>query len=328
MSRLINYPTGWTVTRNNYVGDTACDIYLRNLIESSVLPCIYNGFQVTVNAGLVVSVSPGYARGVDLEFTQEPGTPNLPTVVDIATTSNVTCTASSTGWIVLNINVIGTLSGVPQTPGPTIPADYYDVNPTTTSGGTTINPVFVTSLAPVGPQGSFPYTQIVLAKVVTGASTITSIDQTYNPNPSLSNRSFDFSQILQGIFFTAFDNGEEPTEDNQLTNKLYVNSPQANPLLPKVFGTIVNNSGTYSVEVNSFNIASVTKDSVGNVTVVFIDALSDEFYTPQVSGSYFSGGAALYGYIDQTPGSVAVQIRSLVGADVDSSFSIAIFANN
>src|SRR4051812_1970388 len=107
-SRIVNYPTGWTVTRDNYVGDTANDIYTRtNQVESSVLPCIYNGFQVSINAGLIATVSPGTACGEDLLFTESAAPTYLPTLVGISTPTNVTCTASSTGWIVLNVNVVG-----------------------------------------------------------------------------------------------------------------------------------------------------------------------------------------------------------------------------
>lgn len=178
-STIVNYPTGYTVLRNDYVGSTFNNILQMMNIQQSVLPCIYNGLQVSMNTGLIVTVSTGFAQGQNIEFTQSVNSPFLPTNVGLAVSTNVTCTDNSTGWIVLNVNI---------TPGPTVLANQYAV---ATDDGTGSNPVpvFVTSLSPsVGT--SYPYTQIVLAQVVTLGGVVTSI------STSTGNRSFDWSTFL------------------------------------------------------------------------------------------------------------------------------------
>lgn len=177
-STIVNFPTGYTILRTDYDGSTANDLYSRFQIEESVLPCIYYGLEVTVNAGLVVNVSVGNARGLNIQFTQTVGSATLPTKVGLASTQTVTCTDNATGYIVLNVQI---------TPGPTVNADTYSV--ITDNGAGSPLPVYVSSLTP-GVGVAYPYTQIVLAQVITSGGAITSIVTTG------SNRSFDFSSFF------------------------------------------------------------------------------------------------------------------------------------
>lgn len=199
MSKIVNYKTGRTVTRQDYVDDGFDDIYQRSLIESSTLPCIYSGFHVSVGSGLNVLVSPGKARGQDLAFIINENTSKLlPTIVeDIDTATTVTIPANSLGWIVLNVNVWSD-----STVGPSSNGDLYQISATTSANippGGTKGPMFVTSLQP-NTSASWPYTQIVLAAIESTTSSV-NINSVYNPMSAstsvVSNRSFSWEDQVK-----------------------------------------------------------------------------------------------------------------------------------
>lgn len=202
MSNIVNYKTGRTVNREDYVDDGFGDVYQRNLVESSTLPCIYSGFHVTAGSGLSVLVSPGKARGQDLTFTINGNTSNpLPTIVeDINTPTTIAIPPNGSGWIVLNVNVwAATTSGTNSN------GDLYQISATTSATippGGTKGPMFVTSLQP-NSGTTWPYTQIVLAAITANTSTVT-VTAVYSPetatNGVISNRSFSWEDQVANTF--------------------------------------------------------------------------------------------------------------------------------
>jgi hypothetical protein len=187
MSKINNQPNGFLVDMDQYIGAFANDMLQRFQVEASVLPCIYTGLSVSAGVGLNVTVTAGTARGQDIVFTESvpTATESLPTKVEIASTATVAVPAASTGWIVLNVNILPDGPEQPEDPTTgdyTVEADDGDPSPTVT-------PVFVSSLQPaVGVV--YPYTQIVLAAVASDGAAITSVDMTGG------NRSFDFSSFF------------------------------------------------------------------------------------------------------------------------------------
>lgn len=253
MSNIVNYKTGRTVDRTDYVDDGFIDVYERNLIESGLLPCIYYGLNVTAGSGLTVNVAPGAARGQDISFTINGGTSTpLPTVVNNVTTiTTINIPANSTGWIVLNVNI---WDSVINTLGPSSNADLYEIGASTSSAvpsGSSAAPMFVTTLQP-NTNSSWPFTQIPLAQVVSNSTSITSINQNYNP--ASVQRAFDFQASLISI------------AQGKLGTFAYQNADNVN--VPVMF-----NSGAYippnPTDTNGNRIANQTyADGVFSITDV------------------------------------------------------------
>lgn len=192
MSIINNQPNGFLIDMDTYIGQFANDMLQRFQIESSVLPCIYRGLSVSAGVGLNVEVTAGTARGQDIIFTESvpTATESLPTKVEITSTATVAVPAASTGWIVLNVNILP--NGPTQPEDPTTGA--YITEADDGAGSPTVTPVFVSSLSPsVGV--SYPYTQIVLAAVTSDGAAITSISTDF----ASGERSFDWSLFLSTV---------------------------------------------------------------------------------------------------------------------------------
>lgn len=269
------------------------DALQRMSIDDSVLPCIHSGLQVTDGTGLHVNVSAGKAKGQYINFTQMntvygggPATLSLPTDVIMPAVSAISVPASSTGWIVLNVNI----SPDPTDPTTTDPTGfYYNVQADNNTGSPpTITPVFVSSLSPtVG--SSYPYTQIVLAYVVTGASSITSIDE----DVAIGHRSFDItnSMMVQQSNDVTITGGEiddtncnTPTTPDQISNKDYVDKGIPVVLLRG------RSDGTLTAQRN---VTSVTNPATGVYQVNFTTALPNTNYVPLVTLGYDGTTATL-----------------------------------
>lgn len=131
----------------------------------------------------------------------------------------------------------------------------------------------------------------------------------------------------QGNFTTAFDGGGTPATAAQLANKNYVDGQitSLGPRLPKAFGMIAWGGASYSVSVGSYNIASLTRNSAGNVTVHFTTAMANATYTVLTDINAVGNFDSNY----NTPATtdVVVELFAAAGTPVDTSFSIAIFEN-
>lgn len=192
MSIVNNFPTEHVVSAKEYDVDLAADILIRTGYFKGVTPIIKYGCEVTAGSGLTVNVSAGAAQGKWVQFTQMDGDPFLPTDVEIPD-SVVTIPASSTGWIVLNANIL---------PGPGTIANQYVIQADNNGGPPVVQPMFTTTLETVNPKTSYPYTQIVLAKVVTDGSGVTTINTDYfDPtDPAVvPNRSFDITNFMKEL---------------------------------------------------------------------------------------------------------------------------------
>jgi len=178
MSKIVNSTTSYLVAAQDYSEYLAQDIYSRSLIETSKLPVIYNGLDVIAGTGLSVDISAGAARGVDITI------PDIvapqPSIVTLAAPVSVVVPASSTGWIILKTNIIEETG--------TTERQTWDVAVSSVDTSNDGLPVFVTTL-PSPAISAYPYSIIVLAQVITGATDVTSI----NARPYLGNRSFDYT---------------------------------------------------------------------------------------------------------------------------------------
>lgn len=267
MSNIVNYKTGRTVNRQDYVDDGFGDVYERSLIETGVLPCIYSGFEVTAGSGLTVVVSPGYARGLDIPFTINGATASpLPTIVnDITTVSTINIPANSQGYIVLNVNIWDAETG---TTGYTSNGNLYKISATTNANipsGSNVGAIFVTSLQN-GTNTSWPFTQIVLAQVISGSSSITSINTNYNI--SSPQRSFDFTNQL-----TAFNNGLIDLNNFNLTGNGVVNIPDflnTSTLNPTMVSTVGWRFGQFNQATAGSNIITLTLPTPYTTTISWI----------------------------------------------------------
>ncbi len=232
MSNVINFPAGYTVKATNYDTVMCQDMYNRsNQVESSILPCIYNGFQIGSPTGLDIPVTGGSACGQPITYTvlANPTAFPIPTVVTIPTGPyTISCPDNSTGYIVLNINIYSNLGNE----GPLTDDNTYIVNPTDINDvppTSTITPVFIDSGDRQLNVGSvYPYTQIVLAQVTTSGGNVTSILTDYNSDLSLTNRSFDFQNFYNESLsdFTTGDIKYSANLSGQSSNWLLLNNTQ------------------------------------------------------------------------------------------------------
>jgi hypothetical protein len=256
MSIIVNYPTNFLITRADYVNKTAADLYQRFQVESSVLPCIYNGLSVTSGGGFVANISAGTARGQDIQFTQMPTSTFLPINVSLIA-STVTCPPSTSGWIVLNININpGPTVAVSPTPG----GGTYNVQADNNAGTPVVGPVFVTSLQPaIG--AVYPYTQIVLAAVTTDGSGITAIDMTG------SNRSYDWSRSLNPIYVQTGGTANAITATSNYGFKSYF--PGMRLLVPI---NTDNTSGTVTINLDGLGPKNLARQTGGAIAIKDLQA--------------------------------------------------------
>ena len=186
-SNIVNWPTGYTVQRQDIIGNMANDLYTRFLVEESILPCIYAGLQVTHESLLTINVSAGRARGKDIGFMSSLLPYDaFPTVVGLATDVQIDCPDNTTSAIVLQINCL---------PDPNTVADAYVIS--TANDGMTSQAI-PTAIDPadinIGPNTTFPYSMVLLAFVTTSGGVVTNINAI--PNAIEGTRSFDWSMVL------------------------------------------------------------------------------------------------------------------------------------
>lgn len=209
---ISTYQTGHQVTAPQYVDDLQGTLaQFNSLVEASFVSTtglsnaiIYSGLNVTPGVGLTVNVSAGYARGADLSVPTQAGdtpiTGEYPTLIYIPATTGITVPASSTGWIVILIDLTVTAYDAAN--------HRYVIAPGT--GQTTVEFLSVLPAGTVSP--TFPSTYIQLAKVISGVASISpgGIGIDYDPtNPSQGDRAFDYqtsmAQVQQAFFpFTGF----------------------------------------------------------------------------------------------------------------------------
>lgn len=308
MSNIVNYKTGRTVNREDYVDDGFGDVYQRNLVEKGLLPVIYWGFDVTAGSGLNVLVGAGAARGQDLTFTINGNTSDpLPTIVnDINTATTISIPANAKGWIVLNVNVWAS-----TTPGTSSNGDLYQISATTSATippGGAKGPMFVTDLQP-NSNTTWPYTQIVLALVVTDATSVVNIDQTYNPptNGTFAIRSFDMQK-----HFNLSNNGSFNVLSNTGFGTIaipgYINNLGTNNQLP--IPTLSWKYGTLSQSVGS-NIAPISLPVPFPNKMLFVFA--GGIGTASGSGQLFVH-IPFAGYTDGAPDRFTINLPPIEGA--------------
>lgn len=131
----------------------------------------------------------------------------------------------------------------------------------------------------------------------------------------------------QANFTTAFDNGGTPTIPSQLANMGYVGAQitSLSPQLPKAFGKVVWNGASYSVAAGSYNIASVTRNSAGNVTVTFTTPLSTSTYTVLTAASAVAGYTT--NFVTPTTANFIVNAFQANVGVADLTFTVLVFDN-
>lgn len=240
MSHIFNYPTGQVVKSTDY-NNVGTDILQRLDYFRSVLPIIYWGLDVElISPGLTVKIHEGTGEGNQILLPNMNISINshyLPATV-VVQEHDLIIPANSTGWIVLNVVV---------SPSPSTNSSVYNIGVDDGQG----NPfaVFVTQLnPPTSPN------QIVLAKVVTNATTVTSIDQTYNPptqSGTVKIRDFDLQRHLNlfnnGSFDVLNNNGNGTISIPGYINNLGTNNQLPIPTLSWKYGKFfTQNNGEVS----------------------------------------------------------------------------------
>jgi hypothetical protein len=130
---------------------------------------------------------------------------------------------------------------------------------------------------------------------------------------------------------TAFVLGQAATQALQeaaSSNVVFVTPGRQafHPSAAKGFACVTQSAGTYTLQAGSNNVASITKNGTGDVTVTWSTSFSSAFYAPVATA--IEGGTFVLSFQTVAAGSVRVLIRNgTTGTSTDIGFAVVAFGD-